>query len=621
MHWQNVLRTSTACLAAALAVAAGSLLLAAPGLHAQDTPATFTGTLALVWGDRVANHQVEASTHSAHLVTADGRAIPLEITPDLLSTGDFPALQGAAVEIDGQMNAAGAIQAQAIRLQAGAAAAGGYARPPISGSHPWLVLLCRGEGAAVVHEDPLPFYDEMMGSEPDAVDHYWRELSYGKANVVGSRSAGWFELPEPASAYQDGPDDNRGLLRDKAAKDCTAAADPTVDFSPYEGIILFVPLQPVTNGGGTWFYGGGASLKLDGRNRYMRVVWMPLEIASLETQDATSISIVLHEMGHGFGLPHSSGPYGATYDSIWDVMSRSGAICYPFAMLEAPYGCPAQHTIAVHKEWLGWIGSTEVLTLAANSAVEVLLNRLALPQRPGVLMIKAPIGDSDRYYTIEARQTRGYDKALDTQAVIVHAVDPARVAAPALVVDPDFNGNPNDDGAQWLPGERFDGEDGFTLCVKGRTPDGFIVAAGRNGPVDCTFTPDLSPSRYRTDALYPSAGQTVTLQIELVNYQAAAATVAVTVTLPGTTSYISGTAKTSQGAVVVAGSNQLVFFVGEVGYAEPVWLSYAAVVKKNVVKPTAITHSAAVVWEQGATTLQLVTIANPLRLMLPVVRQ
>jgi hypothetical protein len=33
---------------------------------------------------------------------------------------------------------------------------------------------------------------------------------------------------------------------------------------------------------------------------------------------------VTHEMGHGFGMPHSSGPYSATYDSEWDVMSGAG---------------------------------------------------------------------------------------------------------------------------------------------------------------------------------------------------------------------------------------------------------------------------------------------------------
>jgi hypothetical protein len=46
--------------------------------------------------------------------------------------------------------------------------------------------------------------------------------------------------------------------------------------------------------------------------------------------------------------------------------------------------------------------------------------------------------------------------------------------------------------------------------------------------VNCTFKPDLSPSHYSTDAIYPSAGQTVTLALELLNYQAPATNIVVT---------------------------------------------------------------------------------------------
>ena len=251
----------------------------------------------------------------------------------------------------------------------------------------------------------------------------------------------------------------------------------------------------------------------------------------------------------------------------------------------------------------------------------MLLNRLALPARPGVLMIKAPIEGSTRYYTVEARQMNGYDKALDSEAVIIHEVDLTRTTQPAQVVDPDGNGDPNDRGAQWEPGERFDGEGGFTLCVKGRTPEGFLVSAGRNGPVNCTFKPDLSPSHYATDAIYPSAGQTVTLALELLNYQMPATNIVVTTTLPAETAYISGTAATTQGSVTVSGTNQLVFKVGSLTYEEPVTLSYDVVVASSLITPTVITHSSAVVWDQGSAVMSLVTIANPRRLYLPSLRR
>ena len=42
----------------------------------------------------------------------------------------------------------------------------------------------------MIHENPVPYYNELMGSQPYAVDHFWREVSYGKANVLGSRRRG-----------------------------------------------------------------------------------------------------------------------------------------------------------------------------------------------------------------------------------------------------------------------------------------------------------------------------------------------------------------------------------------------------------------------------------------------
>ncbi len=112
-------------------------------------------------------------------------------------------------------------------------------------------------------------------------------------------------------------------------------------------------------------------------------------------------------------------------------MSMSGGgTCYLPAP-DARYGCAGQHTIAAHKEWLGWLDPTQVLTLTANSATEVLLNPLALPQGSGLLMIEAPIDASTRYYTAEAQQMNSYDKALDTEAVVIHEVDLSRTSQPA----------------------------------------------------------------------------------------------------------------------------------------------------------------------------------------------
>ncbi len=59
---------------------------------------------------------------------------------------------------------------------------------------------------------------------------------------------------------------------------------------------------------------------------------------------------------------------------------------------------------------------------------------------------------------------------------MIHKVDTALSSRPARVVDPDNNGNANDAGAMWLPGESFtDATNGVTVEVTGTTTSGYSV--------------------------------------------------------------------------------------------------------------------------------------------------
>ena len=83
-------------------------------------------------------------------------------------------------------------------------------------------------------------------------------------------------------------------------------------------------------------YGGSFTLMRDGVTRTYRMTWVPPW--GYENQGP-----IAHEMGHGFGLPHASGPYSATYDSRWDVMSDIWDNCPSY---DSTYGCVGTHTIA-----------------------------------------------------------------------------------------------------------------------------------------------------------------------------------------------------------------------------------------------------------------------------------
>jgi len=191
-------------------------------------------------------------------------------------------------------------------------------------------------------------------------------------------------------------------------------------------------------------------------------------------------------MGHGFGLPHSSGPYGLTYDNRWDVMSDTWTDCNK--SYSPTYGCLGQHTISYHKNQLGWIASGQRYVAPANSTATITLERLALPQTSNYLMARIPIsGSSSHYYTVEVRQKAGYDVKLPGEGVIIHEVNSSAWVEPAHVMDVDGNGNTGDAAAMWVAGETFtDAAHSIKVCVTGATTTGYVVIIGLGSSVNCT---------------------------------------------------------------------------------------------------------------------------------------
>jgi len=71
------------------------------------------------------------------------------------------------------------------------------------------------------------------------------------------------------------------------------------------------------------------------------------------------ISVVAHEMGHTFGLPHLSGPYSFVCDNPCDVMSADSYPCNAHNQYDDTYGCAGQQTIGRHKAMLGWLACAD----------------------------------------------------------------------------------------------------------------------------------------------------------------------------------------------------------------------------------------------------------------------
>ena len=350
-------------------------------------------------------------------------------------------------------------------------------RRHLRGSQAWVTILCRFADATDETPYPVEYYETIM----EGLDPYWREVSYGNINLTGSVVVGWYNLPQPQSYYEG----TSSYDTQKMAEDCTTAAEADVFFPDFDGVNITFNRKFALYSAAL---GGGQILTLDGEMHVWAMTWLPPH---------TSPGVWAHEMGHGFGLPHSSGPYGqhdppagpTTYDSRWDVMS-GGAYCGP---PDPESDCLAVHTIAYHKDVLGWIPPARKYVAAPNRTQTITLERLAQPGSEGYLMAQIPIGDSTTdFYTVEARLFAGYDEEIPDEAVIIHKVDTTRGDRLAQVVDIDNNGDPNDEGAMWTVGETFiDLENRIRVSIDAASATGYRVTINP----DTTFCPEVTLSR------------------------------------------------------------------------------------------------------------------------------
>jgi len=224
----------------------------------------------------------------------------------LFSASDS-ALEGSKAEFHVE-----SIQRQS-KFSAQVADAALFEEAAVSGSQRWATVLCRFADSTGITPHPTTWFDTLMlgGSYP-GMEHYWQELSYGQINLTGSFVVGWYNLPQPRTyyVYDRNGDGSADLDLGRAARDCAAAADADVYFPSVIGInLVFNQNLDCCAWGGSWTF------TLDGQTKSYNVTWLPPW--GYENQ-----GVIGHEMGHGFGLPHSSGPYSATYDSRWDVMSN-----------------------------------------------------------------------------------------------------------------------------------------------------------------------------------------------------------------------------------------------------------------------------------------------------------
>ncbi|MFF1680927.1 hypothetical protein ACFVYG_33420 [Streptomyces sp. NPDC058256] len=263
---------------------------------------------------------------------------------------------------------------------------------------PWAIILCRFSDVPAVPQPREYYVDLYAQGGAGGLADYWRAVSSNIIDITGSKVFGWLDMNRPSSDVSKlvFPRDRGQLVQ--WGRD-TAAANG-VDLSPFRQVL-------VVHNFGVDHGAAGNGVVIVHSNPTL-----------------CEFGFICHEMGHGFGLPHSfAANPDREYGDGWDVMSFA-TTTYQFPITFR--GTSGVATVGLNAHNLEALGAAPPGRTWRRStpdfSVSLTLDPLNQPPLGHHGYLVARISRGGTTYTAEFRRKAGWDQGIPEDAVSVREI-------------------------------------------------------------------------------------------------------------------------------------------------------------------------------------------------------
>jgi M6 family metalloprotease-like protein len=318
---------------------------------------------------------------------------------------------------------------------------------------------------------------------------WYAEASYGRLRLEVNPVSRWIRMPQSLHSYglTDGiswPEHHDYLA------DAVAAADPDVDFSPYQVVFVVAAKGTGVERSPAFQAYPGSGVNADGTElRYGATFFDDTR------NNRFASNIVIHETGHILGLPDLYDIPNPVYWSLfrytggWDMMSWTE---------------PGAHFLAWEKWKLGWLDPTQLTCLDGPGELTTTIS--PLERAGGLKAVVVPLTASSAY-VVEARKRIGEDAHLCEDGVLVYSVDagvrtgygPVRMRVAQRDTDSNLRDrcgplyNATYDRAKGEVATFTDGAAGVSVNVLSSGPAGYRVRVARTSLVTQSHADNPAP--------------------------------------------------------------------------------------------------------------------------------